>query len=222
MTKSIQSVLALAAFVAAGFTLQAQPAPKILFMDMEKIFDSHYKTQEQTAKLKSDEQKAQEQLDVIVKEGTAMVTEFKDLQDKAKNPTATAEAKAKAEADAAKKLDEIRQKQSERDSFLQKTRETLQQRFQTFKSLMLDDISHIAMDVAKRKGATILIDKSGPSMIGVSNIIYYDPSLDITDEVIAEINKDRPASSPAATAAPAAAPAAGSGAPTITVPSIKN
>jgi len=223
MIKSLLSILAIAALATASPSLQAQTAPKILFMDLEKIFNSHYKTVEQNAKLQSDQAKAQEQLDAIAKEGNTLVEQFKELQEQAKNPTATPEAKAASEATAAKKYEEIRQKQNERDTFVQNTRNTLQQRFQTFKSLMIEEISKVAVDIAKRKGATILIDKSGPSMIGVSNIIYSDPSSDITDEVVAEINKDRPASSLVAPAAPAAAaPASASGAPTITVPGIKN
>ena len=221
MIKSILSILSVAAFATISPAVQAQPAPKILFMDLEKIFNSHYKTQEQNAKLQSDQAKAQEQLDAIAKEGNTLVEQFKELQDQAKNPTATADAKAASEATAAKKYEEIRQKQTERDTFVQNTRNTLQQRFQTFKSLMIEEISRVAVDIAKRKGATILIDKSGPSMIGVSSVIYADPSYDITDEVIAEINKDKPAGSPTPTAAtPAAVTPATPGAPTITVPGI--
>jgi outer membrane protein len=80
--------------------------------------------------------------------------------------------------------------------------------------------------VAKRKGATLLIDKAGPSMIGVSNIIYSDAAYDITDDVMAEINKSRPAGAAAAAAAPAqksapaAAPAPAAGGPSISVPGI--
>ena len=76
-------------------------------------------------------------------------------------------------------------------------------------------------EIAKKHGATFLVDKSGPTLVGVSNILYFDPSLDITDEVATELNKDKPAASatPAAsTAAPA--PAAGDS-PKITVPGIK-
>ena len=56
-------------------------------------------------------------------------------------------------------------------------------------------------------------------MAGVSNILYADPTLDITDEVMAEINKDRPATAPTPTA-PANAAAPGEDAPKITVPAI--
>jgi len=83
---------------------------------------------------------------------------------------------------------------------------------------MLEEIGKIATDVAKRKGATLLLDKAGPTLIGVSNVIYADAAYEITDEVMKEINKDRQASAPAS-AAPAAAPAA-DGAPKITVPGV--
>ncbi|MFH1500305.1 MAG: OmpH family outer membrane protein [Verrucomicrobiota bacterium] len=68
----------------------------------------------------------------------------------------------------------------------------------SFRDLMLEEIGKIATEIAKKKGATILLDKSGPSLIGISNLIYFDPSYDITEEVLKEINKGRPAGSAAA------------------------
>ena len=68
---------------------------------------------------------------------------------------------------------------------------------------MLEEISKIAAEVAKRKGATLLIDKAGPTLIGISNVIYADAGFDITEEVTKEVNKDRPAcGSPLRAAAP--------------------
>ena len=70
---------------------------------------------------------------------------------------------------------------------------------------MIEEITKTAVDIAKAHGATFLLDKSGPTLVGVSNILYFEPDLDITDEVIAAINKDRPAVTPTPTsAAPAA------------------
>jgi len=87
---------------------------------------------------------------------------------------------------------------------------------------MIEEISKVAVDVAKRKGATLLIDKSGPSLIGVSNVVYSDAGYDITDDVLKEINKDRPPAVAAPAAAPAvAAPVApSSDSPNITVPGV--
>jgi len=86
---------------------------------------------------------------------------------------------------------------------------------------MVEEISKVAVDIAKKKGATFLIDKSGPTLIGVSNVLYSDPAYDITDEVAKEVNKDRPTTPPATT--PAAAPKAdapASDSPRITVPGV--
>ncbi len=220
MKKTIQTLIALAAFSATALIAQAQPAPKILVVDMAKLYDGHYKTEEQNSKLRGDEQKAQEELDKLNKEGNDLVEKYKELVDQSNNPAATAEAKTKAQDEAQRMLEQIQRKQQEVQSFQQNTRNSLQQRIQTFRSLMVEEISKTAVDIAKRKGATLLIDKSGPTLIGVSNILYSDAGYDITDEVAKEVNKDRPASSTSSTPAAAApaAPAAASDSPMITLP----
>jgi outer membrane protein len=219
MKKTILSLLAVAAVALTGASAQAQSSPKILVVDLAKLFDNHWKTKEQNAKLKADEAKAQEQLGQITKDGNALVEQFKELDEQSKNPTATAEAKSKAQADAQKKYEEIQQKRAEEQQFVQNTRNTLQQRFQTFKTLMLDEITKTAVEIAKKKGATFLLDKSGPTLVGVSNILYFDPSLDITDEVMVQVNKDAPAAGPTPATESSAAPATGDS-PKITVPGI--
>jgi outer membrane protein len=206
MKKTIQFLSALAAIGGFALAAQAQPAPKIVVVDLAKLYDGHYKTEEQNAKLKSDEQKAQEELEKLYKEGQGLVDKYKELKDQTNNPAATAEAKQKAQSDAQQLQEEIERKQRELQSFQANTRNSLQQRINTFRSLMVEEISKIAVEIAKKHGATLLLDKSGPTLIGVSNVLYADTAYDITDEVAAEINKSRPAT-PAGTT-PAATPPA--------------
>jgi outer membrane protein len=219
MKKTIQSLVAVAAIATTTLTTHAQTGPKILTVDLGKVFASHWKTQEENAKIQADAAKAQAQVEQLQKAGNALVEEFKALDEQTKNPAATAEAKGKAQAEAQKKYNEIQQKRTELSSFAQNTENTLRQRSQTFKNLMLEELSKVATDIAKKKSATFLLEKSGPTLVGISSILYSDPTLDITDEVMAQINKDRPATATAPTAASAAAPAPATGnPPTITVP----
>jgi outer membrane protein len=217
MKKSIQTLIAIAVFGTLSLAANAQPAVKLLVVDMAKLYDGHYKTVEQNAKIQADDAKAQEEVDKMNKEGNALVEEYKSLNDQSNNPTLTAEAKGKAQNEAQKKLEGIQTKQREVQGFIQNTRNSLGQRLNTFRSLMLEEISKIATEVAKRKGGTVLLDKAGPTGIGISSLVYADAGYDITDDVMKEINKDRPANAPVApaTAAPAAAPASG-----ITVPGL--
>src|SRR5436190_7242482 len=163
MKNPIKSLVALAAFSALALGMHAQPAIKIYVVDMAKLYDTHYKTLEQNAKIQSDDQKAQEEVEKMNKEGNSLVEEYKTLNDQSNNPALSAEAKSKAQDAAAKKLEAIQNKQREVQTFIQNTRNSLGQRLNTFRALMLEEISKIATDVAKRKGATILLDKAGPT-----------------------------------------------------------
>jgi outer membrane protein len=231
MKNIIKTLVAIAAFGAFSLAAHAQPGVKLLVVDMSKLYENHYKTIEQNAKIQSDDAKATEEVEKMNKEGNALVEEYKALAEQANNPALTPEAKSKAQGEAQKKLESINKKQQEIQTFIGNTRQILGQRFQTFKNVMLEELSKVAADVAKRKGATLLIDKSGPSAFGISNIVYTDPAYDITDDVMKEINKDRPANAPTAPAAgapstPAPAPAAAapasspSSAPAVTVPGL--
>jgi outer membrane protein len=217
MKYSIKSFLAVATLAAFAVGASAQPAVKILVVDMAKLYDTHYKTIEQNAKIQADDQKAQEEVEKMNKEGNALVEEYKGLNDQSNNPALSTEAKAKAQETAQKKLEAIQGKQREVQTFIQNTRNSLSQRLNNFRSIMLEDISKSATEIAKRKGATLLMDKAGPTGIGISNLIFADPAYDITDEVMKEINKDRPAGAPTA---PAAAPAASGATPAVTVPGL--
>jgi outer membrane protein len=213
MKNTLKSLVAIAALAGFSLVAQAQPAAKILVVDMAKLYDNHYKTLEYNAKIQADDQKAQEEVGRMNKEGQALVDEYKALAEQAtNNPALSNEAKQQKQADAQKKLEAIQAKQNEVQQFIGQTRQSLQQRLQTFRSVMLEEISKTATDIAKRKGGTLLLDKAGPSLIGISNLIYADPAFDITDEVAKELNKDRPANAPTAPAA-SATPAAGSAAP---------
>jgi len=204
MKKILQSLSIIAAFGAAALAAHAQSAPKILFVDMQKLYDGHYRTVVEQAKLRADEQKAQAELDRMVKERDALVAQYKELEEQSGNPTATAEAKAKAQSDAQAMIPEINAKEGDLAKFQEAVGRELQSRGQQFHSQLIEEISKIAADIAKQQGATLLLDKSGPSLIGVPAVVYSDPSADITDAVAAEINKTRPAPAAPSASAPAA------------------
>src|SRR5258708_18635107 len=97
MNKMIRTLITLAAFAAGSTALLAQPAFKLVVVDMAKIYDGHYKTEEANAKFRDAEQKAQEQVEELNKQGQTLVDEYKELIEQSKNTLLTPEARAKAE-----------------------------------------------------------------------------------------------------------------------------
>lgn len=203
--------------------LHAQPALKVAVVDMAQLYDKHYLTEQQNAKLQVDEKRAQDELQRLNVEGNTIVAAYQEMMEQMNNPVLSNEAKAKLEQDAQKKLEEIQAKQNEVQTFRQTVQRSLQSQIGNFRDLLLEDLSKLATEIAKKKGATLLIDKSAPAGFGISNVIYVDAGYDITEEVMAEVNKNRPATPPAPAAdAPAAAPAApapaGTDAPAVSFP----
>jgi outer membrane protein len=199
-----------------ALTVRAQSEPKILVVDISKVFDNHYAKQTEEAKLRADAQKAEQDMQGLVKEGNDLVDQYKDLVDQSKNPALTPEARAKADDDSKKKMDEITSKQNELNSFKQTVQRQFQERIQTIHNGLVSSIAIAATNVAKRHGATLLLDKSGISAFGAPFLVYSDPSYDITDEVIIEVNKDRPPTPPASSSTEPGAPATDE--PKLTVP----
>ena len=220
MKNPIRTLCVLLALGAAPLVAQAQPPLKLLVVDMAKLYDTHWESIEQKTKLQADDEKAKEEVTKLNTEGNVLVGEYTALNEQANNPALTAEAKAKAQADAQKKYQAVMQKKQEVEVFVQNTQRSMQQRMQTFNSLMLEKISKVAADVGKRKGATLLLDKAGPTIIGIPSILYFDPAYDITDEVAKELALSRPANMPEPKAAPGAPATAPSGTPQLSLPGI--
>ena len=65
MKNMIRTLLASALFAAGSTALLAQPAVKLVVVDMAKVFDGHYKSEEANVKFRNDEQKAQEQAEEL-------------------------------------------------------------------------------------------------------------------------------------------------------------
>ncbi len=206
MNKLLATLLAVTAFAGISASpVLAQPAPKIVVVNMAKLLDEHPETADQNAKLKGDEGKANEELEKLNKEGQDLVSQLKEMEESGKNPALSADAKEKLQADMRVKIEAIQRKQNEVQSFRGNTQRSLQQRIQNFRKIMFEKISVTVTEVAKAKGATLVLDSSGFTHIGISPVIYADAAYDITADVQKQIGK-APASS--VSSAPVTAPAA--------------
>ena len=203
MNKFIRTFIALASLGLAANSAHADAAFKPLVVDMGRVFDNHYKKEEAFAKFNEFGQKVQEQLDAASKQIQEMATQYQELVDQSRNTVLKPEARAQAEADAQKKGEEIQRRQSEAQEFRNQSQGKIQQRVKTLRDGLFDEISVVVKNIARARGATLVIDKSVSPVTGMASIIYNDDSYDITDEVLKEVNKDRPPTPPAP--APAAA-----------------
>ena len=219
MQKALRTLIVLGSVLLGATLLQAQPALKVVVVDMAKVYDTHYKTEEANAKFNDAAQRAQEQLDLINKQLQTAADEYKQLMEDARSTIKNEQARAKAEADANTKRGEIERMQNEAQAFRVNTQRSLQQRAKNHRDLIMDEILKVVNDFARARGATLVLDKSGPSVFGVPVVLYADNGYDITEDVVKEVNKDRPADS-GTTSGSASAPASSPSGTGFTVPNV--
>jgi outer membrane protein len=209
MKNQFRSVIAALAVAAVAVGVQAKPALEVVTVDMDQLFTKYYKTETQQAKMADDEKKATEIRDGMVKEREAMVTKAKELQEQAKSKLINEEARQKAEAEFEKQVGVVRAKEGELQTFVQQTQQQLRAIWSQFQQQAFEEIAKVASDIAKKKGATLVLNQGASAS---SVVVFADAGFSITEDVLVAINKDRPApaisvTTPAATA-PVVTPAA--------------
>lgn len=209
MKHKFPSLLAALAFVATAAVSFAQ-APKVVIVDMASLFDRHYLTAEKNVDFQTEQDKVKEEINRLNGEGLSLQEQAQSIAEQLNNPVLSEDAKAKITQEARAKVEELRRKQEEMNNLMVSSSESLKKRIMNFRSLLMEEISKVAVEVAKRKGATLVLDKSGPSLLGVPAVLYYDTSYEITEEVLAEINKSKPAGTATTESPSVTFPAAGS------------
>ena len=202
MNMMFRKTIAVVALAGLCSFAAAQPALKVVTVDMNRLLKDYYKSADATAKLQEAGKKAEEQIEQMNNQGKELIEQFKEMEEQSKSLLLSAEARKKAEDDARAKLEEIQRKDAEVKGFAANTQRALQQRMGTTMQLLLEEIQTVATDIAKKRGATLLLDTSGPTQLGIPQILYADASYDITEEVLTEINKDAPPPAPAPAATP--------------------
>lgn len=202
--------MALAAVLSVGMAASAQPALKLVTVDLIKAYEGYWKTQEKEVQFADTMKKAEEQIAQWRAEGKLIVDEARALQEKANNEMLTQEARDTAAAELQEKDAAVRAKQDQIQQFVTNTDRQMGQRQKLHQELMLDEIGEVVRTIGQARGATLILDTSGPTGVGISNILWADAGFDITVEVIAKLNESKPVDfnlkAPASTPAAASTP----------------
>ncbi|MBL4576160.1 MAG: OmpH family outer membrane protein [Opitutaceae bacterium] len=175
-----------------GLTAQAQSELKIVTVNLEKALNGYYKTDEARKKLLETEAKAVAGMEELQTNYTSMVEEYQEMQEQSENVALTESARAKAAEDAQNKISGIRAKQGELEQYRNNAQRALQQMDQNHRTLMLEDIQKVIKVLAYEREATLVLDESGLSSMGASVVLYSSAAYDITDDILAILNSDKP------------------------------
>lgn len=193
MRKPILALTLLAVAVSAGTSLRAQPALKLITVNVARAYESFWETKDYERKLQEDQTKAEGQLAEMRKQLEAAATDVRSKDEESKNTALSNDAREKAGNEARQKFEDYKGLEGQIQQFYTNTQRSLQNRMKTHRELMFDKISAIVLEIGKAQGATLIVDTSGVTGLGISSVLYADVGYDITDRVITELNKTQPA-----------------------------
>ncbi len=189
--------LTLVTLLLAGTTVAQQPdifsatRDRVVFVDLERVFNGFYKTQLAKSKVEVQTKDIEVEKQVMVEEMTAIDGEVDVLKKEARDTTLTEEIRDSKRLLYEERLLELREKQKEIEEFSARRQQQLQLQVTRMSQKVMDEIRQTVVEYAKVQGLMAVIDSSSRrAAIGV--FIYTHPDVDITETVLSVLNSKRP------------------------------
>ena len=198
MTPLKSLITFLSVLTAVGMASVAMGEVTLLTVSVNTAAEQYYKVQDFMKEVQESQVQVQEKVAAIQEEGQALAEEFKELVEQAQSDILTEDARMEAQSDAQAKQAEVREKENELRALVQNAQQSMSAREQTQMRVFTKEITDVIDEIAAERNATIVFDISGASRNGLPTVLYRESSIDITEEVIARINADKPAEEEAA------------------------
>lgn len=164
---------------------------KIAVVDADQIFQKYYKTKIVDASLKQQMQVFKAWLKKLNGSLLKLQEEFKLLRDDAQNIAIDAVERERKRLEAMRKYQQMREKKVEIEQYNAEQ----MQRFKKLEAKKRNDIlNEIKKAIASRaalEGYTLVIDRSGKTLNGISSILYHKADMDITKVILKDLNRGR-------------------------------
>jgi len=167
---------------------------KIAVIDLNKAFESYYKTQDAQAHLKEKQDGYIKDLQDLKASYDRMGEEAQKLHDQSIDATLSPEARADKEKALKVKMQELQTMGAKLQETKTERSNELQDEFMRRRKEIVDEITKIITDYSGPQGFDMVIDKSATSPSGVPSLLYNSSKLtDITADIVKQLNASRPA-----------------------------
>jgi outer membrane protein len=192
MTSRIIMSAALAAVTAVSVGAPARAQERrssVVVVHMDRVFNEYYKTKQADAQLKTQAKEYEDERLKLMAEMEKIDQEFTAIREEAQNPALSEEVRAAKRTLAEEKLMAKREQEAKIRRFMEMRQKQLDDQGRRMRRSLVDEIRAVVRDFARERGIDIVLDSSGGSLNGVEVVLYSDPRVDLTDEVIKVVNR---------------------------------
>lgn len=166
-------------------------ADRIVFVDLERVFEEFYKTQMAKSKIEVQKQDVEAERKRMVDEMTAISEEVDTLKKEARDVTLAQEIRDEKRILYEERLLDLREKEKEIKEFGERREQQIQLQVQRMSQTLMDEIRQTIVEYAKKEGLSAVIDSS-KRRAAVGVFIYTHPDVDITESMLRLLNSQQP------------------------------
>lgn len=163
----------------------------VVYVNMERAFSGFYKTKLADEQLKQQAEEFNQERKKLTDELERLQQEFSALREEAQNIALSEDARALKRSAAEEKLIELRDLETRIRRFDESKQKQLEDQTRRMRKRIVDEIRQTITEYAQKNGYGLVLDSSGQSFNGVEVVLYADVRSDITDDILAELNKTK-------------------------------
>ena len=186
--KKIISAVIITAFLLLG---TARAADEIAFVDLQEVFKQFYKTQLAQDQIRQQADDIKMERDEIEEEVKIMKEGIEVLRADSRDKTLGEEVRENKRDQLEEDLVDLQKKEQDMIDFEKLRMQQMEQQNTRMTKKLFDEIHEVVIQHAKAKGYAAVIDRSSKSRIGTDSVLYTSPKVDITAEVLANLNEGR-------------------------------
>jgi len=183
-----------------GSAMSANAQFKVGTVDMNRIFSSYYKTKDAESRINEARNEAKKELDDRMDTHKKALDEINGINDQLKKSELSKDAKDKLNTSLNQKISDFRTAESEITDFKNTREKQLQEQAVRMRNSIVQEINGLVQAKVKSDNYDLVFDKSGMSLNGVPVLVYSRDAMDFSDDIITQLNKNKPKD----TSAPAA------------------
>lgn len=192
----MKKIFLILVFSAVLLPLSAAAAQKIAVVDMEKVFREYYKSRIAEESIRQQAEVYRAYLLKLKDELRKLEDEYAVARDESQNIALSEDQRRKASDTARRKTEEIAAKRAEAEKYAVEKNNQMKDMELAKRQAIIEDIKNEIKRRAALEGYDIVLDTSGRTANDFPAVIYHNPAIDLTAELIKSLNAT-------ATAAPA-------------------
>ena len=162
---------------------------KIAVIDMQKAFQEYEKTKTIEIKLNQQMEVFKEYSSQLNQQYQNLRKQYESARDDSQNIAYSAAERENRRQKAQQLYESLKLKEQEMTSYTESRKTQIRDMYTKLRGEVVDEIRKAVHNKAVLEGYTIVLDQSGESLNDVGFVIYVQPGLDITDEIIQDLNR---------------------------------